>query len=600
VAGKRLTPAQKLEIIALRGADPKRWTYQALGEHFGCDKETAWRAFHRQPSTIRPGVKDPEVVPPPKLWAELTPENRRLLEDGNFGEWRQKFFRRSAPAFQEEMAQAIVSDEDLVVLVPPGYGKSTLVTHDSLIWDMIRFRVRAKFYACLIVSEAEDLGKGFLRRLTRTLERNKALADAYGAFRPEEKETWKQSAIVVWWTPTDSDDGSAEEKEPTFMVAGRGTQIYGWRLKRIVADDLIGKKESLSPEKTVAIAEWVHEELESRLEPGTNIVYVGTRFSSHELYGHLIDKRDDRNQPLYRIVLYRAHDDSKCSGIACDCTGPCVHHPSYPEGCTLWPERWPYNTLRRTRARLGTARFDFVYNQLETASGDVLCQKEWVDACKDLKRSQWDLPAEGRVPGRIICTVDPSAENWTVFQAWAYVPQWEAQVDKACHFLLAQHRGRVTGPQIVARMKDWTLRLRALGTDPVWVVEVNAFQKWLIQFNDFRQMRFEVGGLTVIPHSTSRNKLDNTFGVYALGPMFEFGKVSIPWGTRQEWDAFAPFVRELVTYPASETSDCVMAAWFYIHHVKRLGHQGSDQAFLEMPDIPPYLRSRQRQVPMFA
>lgn len=600
MAGKRLTAAQKREIIRLRTEDPKQWSYAALGEHIGCDKETAWRAFHGQPSSVRPGMEGTGEVPPPKLLADLTPENARLLEDGCFGEWRSKFFRRQTPAFQEEMAGLITAAEDLLLLVPPGHGKSTLVTHDFLIWDMLRFRVRGEFYACLLISAGEDLAKGFLRRLTRTLERNKALIAAYGAFRPEEKEIWKQSAIAVWWTPIEDDDGAAEEKEPTFMVAGRGSEIYGWRLKRIVGDDLIGKKESLSPEKTVVIAEWVHEELESRLEPGVNIAYVGTRFSALELYAHLIDKRDDRGEPLYKVVLYRAHDDTLCSGIACDCAGPCEHHPAYPQGCTLWPERWPYNSLRRIRARLGTARFDFVYNQLESATGDVLCQKEWVEACKDPRRSSWDLPADGRVPGRVICTVDPSAENWTVFQAWAYVPQWEAKVDQACHFLLAQHRGRVTGPQIVTRMKDWTLRLRAMGTDPVWVVEVNAFQKWLIQFDNFRQMRFEVGGLTVVPHSTSRNKLDNTFGVYALGPAFEFGKVSIPWGTRREWDAFAPLVRELVTYPASETSDCVMAAWFYIHHVKRLAHQGSDQAFLEMPDIPPYLRSRQRQVPMFA
>jgi hypothetical protein len=43
-----------------------------------------------------------------------------------------------------------------------------------------------------------------------------------------------------------------------------------------------------------------------------------------------------------------------------------------------------------------------------------------------------------------------------------------------------------------------------------------------------------------------------------------------------------------------------MAAWFYIHHVKKMAARSNDQAFLEMPDIPPYLRSRQRQVPMFA
>lgn len=610
MAGKRLTPAQKLEIIALRTADPRHWTYQALGEHFGCDKETAWRAFHRQPSSIRPGVKDPEVVPPPKLWAELSQQARDDLED--FRAWRYRHFDREAPAFQLEMIDSIVQGENSVTLVPPGHGKSTLITHDFVIWDMLRYRVRGEFYSCLLISSAADMARGFLGQIRATLERNTSLQDAYGSFRPEMDATWKRDALSVWWPEHDA--GRSVRKEPTFIAAGRSTRIYGWRVRRIIVDDLIGKDESLSPEATAATAEWLHEVVESRLNSRLmgkgggrpNIAYVGTRFSPHEVYSHLLAARNRRGEPLYRQIIYRAHDASKCSGVDCDCEGPCEHHPSYPEGCTLWPQAWPYPDLMHLRDSLDqtrAGRFDFVYNQEETPQGETLCEKDWVERCKDRTRGSWTLPQDGRAPGRVICTLDPSAANWVVLQAWAYVPALERLVDVACHYLIAMVRRRMTGPQIVAAMKDMTLRLRGLGVEPTWIVEMNAFQKWLIQFNDFRQMRLDIGGLTVIPHSTGVNKLDPEFGVGELGPIFEYGKVSIPWAVRSDWDAMAPFVKELVSCSrtgSGETNDTIMAAWFYIHHVKKMAARSNDQAFLAMPDIPPYLLSRQRQVPMFA
>lgn len=540
--------------------------------------------------------EDPKVVPLPKRMDDLDPAAKEMLSD--FARWRSHFFKRFTPAFQIEMCTAIQEGGDQLYLVPPGHGKTTLLTHDFVIFDMLNHRVRGQFYACLLVSQTQDMASAFLRRIRQTLERNAALIEAYGSFRPDEDQTWKESALIVDGF-TGDDDGRAEEKEPTFIAAGRGTQIYGWRVRRIIGDDLIGKKESFDPDQTEKIAEWVHEELESRLETGDtdNIVFAGTRFSPHELYAKLIEARDEDGEPLYRVVTYKAHDESMCSGAHCGCKGACSHHPAYPQGCTLWPQRLNWTQLRRVRARLNQTRkgrFEFVYNQEETATGDSLCEKAWVEACKDPKRELWNFPKGVSV----ICTLDPAAENWTVAQCWGYARSHEALVDLPSHYLINQHRARMTGPQIVGLMRSWTLKLRELGAEPTWIVETNAFQKWLIQFNDFRQMRYDLGGLKVIPHATGQNKLDADMGVYSLGPPFEFGKVSLPWHGYPEREAVAPLAKELVTYPGCETTDCVMAAWFYIHHVKRMARTNDVEGFLDMP-IPPYLLARRKQVPMY-
>jgi hypothetical protein len=599
---RRLRESEKAEMRRLREQDAKKWPYRKLAERYRCNIETAYRAVNGARGQLRPlEEKDrpDDGPPPPKRFKDLTPRNAYLLGDGRFQEWREEFFVRPLPwaPFHLEMAETITSDEDVIVLVPPGHAKTTTNTHDLVIWDMLRHRAGGRFYAALLVSQTDVMARSYVSRIRRTLERNRKLIAAYGAFRPEEDAMWREAAIRVWGF--EDDEGLHEEKEPTFISAGRGTQIYGWRVRRIIADDLIGKKESLDPEATDKIVEWVHEELESRLEPGTNIAIVGTRFSPHELYARLLDTRDEDGAALYRPVIFKAHDKALCPGVACTCAGPCEHHPAYPAGCTLWPEKWPWRALRRIRARLDAerpGRFDFVYNQEQVASGyDVLCSTDDAERSKDPYRAAWTFPKGVQV----ICTVDLAAANWNVIQAWGYAASQEGLPGLPAHYLIAQLRERLTGPQIVTRIGEWTMRLRALGADPAWIIEANAFQRWLTQFDNFRQLRADLQGLRVIPHETGRNKLDPTLGVYALQAPLQGGKVSVPWHGPEEREMFAPLLKELVVYPEGATRDCVMAAWFYIHHVRTLAGRGTRQDWIDDPSIPPYLLGRRRQVAMY-
>jgi len=51
--GRRLTPKQKAEIVALRAADPKTWTYVALAAKFGCTDGAAFRVVKLGTAGIR-------------------------------------------------------------------------------------------------------------------------------------------------------------------------------------------------------------------------------------------------------------------------------------------------------------------------------------------------------------------------------------------------------------------------------------------------------------------------------------------------------------------------------------------------------------------
>ena len=568
----------------------KTGNYAEVARTTGWDYATVYKHL-REPANGRgdilpkngAGKIHQKDIGPPKKWDDLNEQEKGWLVD--FAEFRRHFFNRDTPPFHQEIANKISSKEDpyLLVLCPPGHGKSQTFSIDFPIWEMIRARCigTKDGWACLLISKSDKMAKAFLSQIKRELEQNMELQQAYGWFKPEYPDVWKQDMCTV--------DGFPIRKEPTFITAGAGSHIYGWRVHLIIGDDIVDTENSRSPERAEELLVWHADELQSRLEPGGVCVDVGTRFATWDLHGKLWRQRDDEGNPLWTPIIYKAHDESRCSGVHCmdkSCKNKCLHDKPYPEGCVLWPAWFSYQALRRRRAGQHTsARFEFIYNQVEVPDEGSLVKPEWIEACKDKNRVFWDIPRGARV----CCTIDPSPTEWAVAQCWAYV-QGE---DK--RYLVAQWRKRrVMAPEYIALIRDWTLRLRGLGYDPLWIFEVNAAQRWLLQSTEYLMLRYELG-ITVTPHTTGRNKADPQYGIQCLGPAYEYAKVSLPFGDKESIEAVGKLADELVSYPVGETDDCVMANWFHEFNVRKMMLPIQGQ-WLEQEYIPPYLLEQRSMV----
>ena len=79
-----------------------------------------------------------------------------------------------------------------------------------------------------------------------------------------------------------------------------------------------------------------------------------------------------------------------------------------------------------------------------------------------------------------------------------------------------------------------------------WIVEVNAAQRFLLA-HDFVRKWQALRMVNVIPHTTSRNKLDQNLGVEALlPPLWRTGQVRLPT-MRDNWKTLA-FIDEMTTW----------------------------------------------------
>jgi hypothetical protein len=111
-------------------------------------------------------------------------------------------------------------------------------------------------------------------------------------------------------------------------------------------------------------------------------------------------------------------------------------------------------------------------------------------------------------------------------------------------------------------MEEWQNRAMALGF-PIshWVVEVNAAQRFLLAHDFVRRWQAR-HNVNIIPHTTSRNKLDSELGIEALlPPLWRSGAVRLPT-MRGNWKTLA-FIDEMTTWTRNkkQSTDLVMAHW---------------------------------------
>lgn len=318
------------------------------------------------------------------------------------------------------------------------------------------------------------------------------------------------------------------------------------------------------------------------------------RLGPFDFSAHILSKRvlpdDDGSgdfpdgEPMYRRLLYKAHYEDRCLGAETHKTGA----PAWPDGCLLDPNRLSWRDLRK--AMVNKEKFAVVYQQEDRATLDALVQRIWVDGgrdsdgrsyigCWDNDRDAWQLPSGpdgmhnlfGDVLG--IITVDPSAAKYWSVQAWAVHPSSEQR------FLLDLYRARMEAPDFL----DWSSNLnRFTGLAEDWwhnfarigvplthvIVEVNAAQRYMLQY-DFFHRWIRQRSVSILAHSTQRNKADADFGVQMLAPKWEHGQVRLPGKGAGRISAMR-LVDEVLRWPNSTTSDCVMAQWFLEHNLDKI------------------------------
>jgi hypothetical protein len=609
----QFTPRDKQKYFALRA---EGWGIAAAAREVGCSERTA-AYWEKDPKTSKSHgmggaawkVHVAELkLPEPSSWADLIPEARDALDD--FEKFRLRYLGHVSTPWQVEAANDVVrwleSDEKEFVVVncPPGAGKSTLFTHDIPVWVIARNRgVRI-----IIGSRTQRQAKNYALRVRRTLERTQpykppseqvargdaveavaALAVDYGRFKPTNGDLWRAEEFVV----AQEDDQLLEDKEPTVASYGQDTGILGNRADLVVWDDLVDKTTLKTSQAIEDQRAWWDDEAETRLEPGGLLILQGQRMGAEDLYRYALDLRldqdelgddDDQYDTLprkYRHVIYRAHDEDKCTN------NHAKDAPAWPEGCLLDPRRLPW----KGRGGLGAIRtnkeskYRVQYQQEDVDPASVLVPSLWVKGGRDPESGEvypgcWD---EGRKTGEIpqglssplfsVCTVDPSPTKFWSIQRWLYHPATQQR------FLIDLVRQSMDAPDFldwldgsrtfVGLMNDWQIISERDGA-PIthWIVEHNAAQRFLLQYDHVHRWQ-RAHQTTIIAHNTAINKVNDDYGITSVKNPYRFGQVRLP-GHRDTRTSPLKLVDEATHYPDVRTDDCVMAQWFLEFNIPRL------------------------------
>jgi len=410
--------------------------------------------------------------------------------------------------------------------------------------------------------------------------------------------------------------------------------FLGGRFDLVIWDDVWDPRKMRNMESRNDMFKWWDEVAETRLEPGGLLVVNGQRMSSDDIYRYCLDKAapideddlddddadpetvygegtapaatgmvsDERSEqgfhgspsetPLvagavvrkYHHLVYKAHYGELCTGRHARSLKP------WPEGCLLYPGRLPWKKLRHIKSQTPD-RFEVLYQQEDTDPAAVLVDPVWISGgvgrdgvdhvgCWDSDRDLWELPANLAGDPIIVASADPSPANFWALQCWGYVPETEYR------YLLESYRRKMDAPSFLdwdhangrftGIAEDWWQISNDMGRRIThWIVEANAAQKFILQYDHFKRWS-SLRGVELIPHYThSRNKGDPKYGVQMLAPLYRHGRIRLPGKQRTDARPHSLLlVNEVTKWNAegtgSRTDDCVMAQWFVEHNLDKL------------------------------
>jgi hypothetical protein len=560
---------------------------------------------------------------PPVIPDHLLTE-RALKAREDFDYFRRVYLGRVPSPWQVDAAYKIVQyleseeKEFLCLNVAPGAGKSTLF-HDVAVWCIVRNRS----IRILIGSISQSLAKQYSRRIRDTLERTSplepdpelvrrglalnaegCLAFDFGRFKPTATGSlWRAEEFVV----EQSTPGGLDNKEPTVSAYGIESEFIGHRADLCLFDDVASPENAKDSVARDRLIERWDSMAEARVDPGGVLAVVGQRLGPKDLYAHCLSKisyddfgdnydgsdvTTDDNKPdpdavepvkhsKYHHIIYKAYYEELDTGPESRKTSA----KAWPEGPLLDPYRLSWKDLSYIRYN-NPGKFRVVYQQEDAEQDDALIDRVWVTGgigsdgvmyhgCIDQDRLPGHIPPGLSPPLISICSVDPSPTQFWAVEWWLYQP------DLNLYHLVDCERIKLTAEELLGYniststysgiMEEWQNRSMSMGY-PIshWIVEINAAQRFLLAHDFVRRWQAEHGVL-VVPHTTSKNKLDETLGVEALIPtVVRSGSVRLPT-MRGNWKTLA-LVDEMTTWTRDKTrgTDMVMAMWFMLLHAPKL------------------------------
>ena len=283
----------------------------------------------------------------------LTPEEKKRYLNGikaNRGKRELYFLLTEILGYKEidedvhgELIESLdLPEKKKLILMPRGTFKTTVVTIGRTVQRIIRDgNIRV-----LLDSEVLDYSEKILGQIKRELQKPKFI-ELYGnLIDPKRRETSREFTVT-----TRKNMGI---KEPTIFGGGIGTVQNGPHYDYIIADDLHSEKNVNTSEQIDKVISH-YRLLLSLLEPGGEIVIIGTRWHFRDLYSFILEEEAAREAADWMVLKQSAINE---------------------DGSLFFPNRLTREFLDSQRRAQGAYLFSVLYLNEPSANEDAVFKKD--------------------------------------------------------------------------------------------------------------------------------------------------------------------------------------------------------------------------------
>lgn len=319
----------------------------------------------------------------------------------------------------------------LVVSMPPRMGKSQMT---SVVFPVWALRTNPKWKIGLI-SHDPTLATGWGRTVRGLIEQHAELGltiahDAGAA------SDWK----------TREGGGITSRSAPGQSITGRGFNI-------LLVDDVVKDFAAAHSEANrKAVWEWWTANAETRLEPPSLVVVIGTRWHEDDFIGRLLSDEYDGDPNDWEVISFPALAE------AGDALGREVGDPLLSPLIRTERPREAHMRWAATKRSVGSYAWSALFQQRPAPAEGAIFNMGWW-------RYWTDDPAKATEDGRIRYIEPGTLLNARWLDSWDcafkdtddsdYVVGQRWVRHGANRYLIAQQRGRWSFTSTIARMKDW-------------------------------------------------------------------------------------------------------------------------------------------------
>lgn len=209
------------------------------------------------------------------------------------------------PSFASEMMAFAVGVKRGVIVLPPEFLKTTLVSQVYAIWLTVRAAAFGKLLRGMLMSEEEGMAKANLQVIKWHIENNERLISDFRdsedrpLVRPSKSlDVWRDDAIII-------ERRGQVSRDPTWQAKGLDSKgIHGRRLDVFIGDDLVTPRNAASPAMRKSALDVMDLQVRTRIVSGGQML-VAANFNDDKDLPSVLSRRDNW-QTFRRPSIYRA------------------------------------------------------------------------------------------------------------------------------------------------------------------------------------------------------------------------------------------------------------------------------------------------------